>query len=98
MMNAMGRLLSVLKSRWGIAVLAAVSTGSLLGIALGARSPTFFSGVLAGALFATFAIRTLGRAEPPPPARTAGPKVEGSSPEVYDLERDRSTDSQRWPM
>ena len=92
------RVLAVLGSPWGIAVLAAVSTGSLLGIALGEGRWSFFLGVLSGALLTVFGMQRLRSDARRPPA----PKGKGTpgraKREVYDLESDRSTDTQRWPM
>src|SRR5271170_7190043 len=92
------RFLAIVGSPWGIAVLAALSIGALLGIALGERRWPFFLGVLCGALLTAFGVRRLSSEEP----RLTSQKEKGSSeraaPEVYDLQSDRSTDSQRWPM
>jgi hypothetical protein len=83
---------------WGIAVLAAVLTGTLLGVALGERRWPFFVGVAAGAVLTAFGVRRLAAgAEKTPLPRGKG-RPGGAGPEVYDLESDRSTDSQRWPM
>jgi hypothetical protein len=92
-------LIALTGSPAGVAVLAAVSTGSLFGIALGARNWTFFAGCAAGAILTIFAMDRLRGKEAPreePPARKESGK--SATPEPYDLESDRSTDSQRWPM
>jgi hypothetical protein len=91
------RIFAALASPWGIAVLAAVAVGSLFGIALGAGSVAFFVGCATGASLAAFASARLrsgrAKAHQPPETRDA-PRAQAP----YDLETDRSTDNQRWPM
>jgi hypothetical protein len=90
--------LGALGSRWSLAVLAAISTGSLLGIALGARSWPFFAGCGAGALLAILGFKGLRREEHSPESRSPEAGENLAEPPRYDLGRDRSTDNQRWPM
>jgi hypothetical protein len=93
------KLIDLMGSPSGIAVLAAVSTGSLFGIALGARSWTFFAGCLVGAVLGMFAMDRLRGTTPPRVDDGAAKEASKSgTPEPYDLEGDHSTDSQRWPM
>ncbi|HWX24839.1 MAG TPA: hypothetical protein VN083_07340 [Vicinamibacteria bacterium] len=88
-----------LRSPWGVAVAAAITTGSLVGIALGARSWAFFTGCLMGAVLAAFGsarLRGKRRGRVPQKGKAAADVTLDS--DLYDLETDRSTDNQRWPM
>jgi hypothetical protein len=92
----MKRIFAALASPWGVGVFSAVAVGSIFGIALGARSVAFFVGCATGAGLAAFASTRLRavKAKPPKTSETVAPEA----PSPYDLETDRSTDNQRWPM
>ena len=93
----MKRIFAALASPWGVGVFSAVAVGSLFGIALGARSVAFFVGCATGAGLAAFASARLRAVKAKRPAASEAAATPGA-PAPYDLETDRSTDNQRWPM
>jgi uncharacterized membrane protein YfcA len=78
----------------GLVLLAAAAAlGALLGSLLGPKAWTFFLGATLGAAVVVAVLRLRSRR----PTGTGRPRAP-RSPKGYDLRRDRSTDSQRWPM
>lgn len=81
-----------LQNPWTVAF-AGSFTGSLLGIALGVQSWAFFAGCSAGAILTAVGLARLRSKR----LKKRSPLTKEPSP-PYDLETDRSTDNQRWPM
>jgi len=103
----MSPLLTTRRALWwpGVAVLgAAVGISAMLGLWLGPRSWPLQIGVVAAVLL----FLRLGRRRrlrragpgpaPPPRSREKRTGIPGGGEPGYDLERDDSTDSQRWLM
>ena len=101
----MSPLLTTRRALWwpGLAVLgAAVGIGTLLGIRLGGRSWPFEIGLIVAILLLPWLGRRLrtrrtAAATPPPRPREKLTVIPGGK-SGYDLEKDDSTDSQRWLM
>jgi hypothetical protein len=104
----MGRLFTTRRAEWlpGLALLgAAVGIGALLGLSVDTRSWFLLGGVLVGGIAAAGVAEILARRRRremlTKPLRTReGFRVidGGKAAPGYDLEQDRSTDSQRWLM
>jgi uncharacterized membrane protein YfcA len=101
----MSPLLTTRRALWwpGLAVLgAAVGIGALLGVWLGPRSWPLEIAVIAAVLYCLKQGRRLRARRTdgaPPPSRTREKlKVIPGGKAGYDLEKDDSTDSQRWLM
>jgi hypothetical protein len=99
----MGRLLTTRRAEWfpGVAILAAaVGIGAILGVAADSRYWLVYLAGIVGVLVGVYAV-TFQRSRPaaPLPRTPRGPfeVIRGGQPE-YDLEKDKSTDSQRWLM
>jgi hypothetical protein len=99
----MGRWLTTRRSEWlpGIAILSvAVCVAGLVGGAVGARSWSVYVG-LAVAVVLVMGWIERHRATVPAPAprrRRARPKVVQGAKPAYDLEKDHSTDDQKYVM
>jgi len=101
----MSPLLTTRRALWwpGLAVFgAAVGIGALLGLWLGARSWPFEIGVIAAVLLCLrlgrrLRTRQAGMTATPPRPREKLTVIPGGKA-GYDLEKDDSTDSQRWLM
>jgi hypothetical protein len=104
-MTLIGRFLTPRRSEWlpGVAVLAAaVGIGSLLGVSIGSRSWALYLGLIVAALLAIGWLERLlerRRRQAPPTPRARGKlKVIRGGKTGYDLEKDRSTDDQKYVM
>jgi len=85
----------------GALLIAALLVAFLVGFALRVRSWPWYVGFAAGALLAIgWAERLWTRRTTPAPARLRGKLkvIQGGKAAPYDLEKDRSTDSQRYLM
>jgi hypothetical protein len=85
----------------GALLTAAVLVAGLCGFALGIRSWPWYVGFAAAAILAIgWAERVWMRRSAPPPARIRGKLkvIQGGKAAPYDLEKDHSTDSQRYLM
>jgi hypothetical protein len=85
----------------GALLIAAVLVAGLSGFALGVRSWPWYAGFAAAAVLAIgWAERLWLRRSTPPPARLRGKLkvIQGGKAAPYDLEKDSSTDSQRYLM
>lgn len=95
----MGRFLTTRRAEWvpGVALAAAaVGIAALLGGGPGAWA--FAAGVALGALVVGWILR-LRRRPATPKARDGGPaEPQRGAGRAYDLEKDKSTDGQRWLM
>ena len=98
----MARFFTTRRKKWaaGVGILGSgIGIGAVLGVSLGLRYWAFYLGVVLGAL-AVVALRRLRRRG----LRTSGPEddTEPLTPapggKDYDLEKDDSTDGQRWVM
>ena len=103
----MSPLLTTRRALWwpGLAVLgAAVGIAAMLGLWLGPRSWPLQVGVVAAVLLflrlgRRLRLRRTGLSPAPPPRSREKPEgIPTGGPSGYDLERDDSTDSQRWLM
>ena len=99
----MGRLFTTRRAEWfpGVAILAAaVGIGAILGVAADSRYWLVYLAGIVGVLVGVYAVSLFRKgptAPPPRPPRGPFEVLEGGHPE-YDLEKDRSTDGQRWLM
>jgi protein-S-isoprenylcysteine O-methyltransferase Ste14 len=85
----------------GVLLIAAVLVAGLLGFALGVRSWPWYVGFAAAAILAIgWGERLWARRTAPAPARIRGKLkvIQGGKAAPYDLEKDHSTDSQRYLM
>ena len=83
----------------GLAVLSAMlGTGALLGLGLGGRFwPLFVALAFGGLAAVAWLTRTRASSRPSLP-RPGRKRPRGDKTEEYDLEKDTSTDDQRWLM
>jgi hypothetical protein len=78
----------------GLILLAATAAlAALLGSLLGPKAWAFFLGATLGVAGVALALRLRARRR-----AARGRRRPPQAPKGYDLRRDRSTDSQRWPM
>ena len=85
----------------GALLIAAVLVAGLSGFGLGIQSWPWYAGFAAGTVLAIgWAERLWLRRTAPPPARIRGKLkvIQGGKAAPYDLEKDNSTDSQRYLM